>query len=199
MAHEKWLASQEPLTLWIKTYRDVLTRFTPPVTLPAWNLIMLDKPLQFAQVFQINASGGGVPKLPLRSAEVNTLGIVGDDHNNKVNHGGPDKAICLYSLELIRALQVEGHPIFVGSTGENITTAGLDWSLIEAGVRLKIGPSVELEITKYTTPCQTIRDSFRDQNIERMSSKANPGWARAYARVLQPGTIAVGDAIRIVD
>lgn len=159
---------------------------------------MLDKPLQLAQVFQINVSSGGVPKLPLRSAEIDVLGITVDDHNNKVNHGGPDKAICLYSLEMIRALQMEGHPIYPGSTGENITTAGFDWSLVEAGLRLEIGPTVQLEITKYTTPCQTIRESFIDQNIDRMSWKTNPGWARAYARVLRPGTIAIGDEIRIV-
>ena len=159
---------------------------------------MLDNSLEFAQVFQINASSGGVPKLPLRSAEIRLLGITGDDHNNKVNHGGPDKAVCLYSLELIRALQIEGHPIFPGSTGENITIAGLDWSLVIPGLRLRIGQTVELEITKYTTPCRTIRDSFIDENIDRISWQTNPGWARAYARVLQSGLITVGNTIRIV-
>ncbi|MBP9503655.1 MAG: MOSC domain-containing protein [Candidatus Promineofilum sp.] len=159
---------------------------------------MLENPFEFPQVFQINASSGGVPKLPLRAAEINMLGITIDDHNNKVNHGGPDKAICLFSLELIRALQIEGHPIFPGSTGENITIAGLDWSLVIPGLRLQAGQSVELEITKYTTPCRTIRDSFIDQNIDRISWQSNPGWARAYARVLKPGTVIVGDSIRIV-
>lgn len=159
---------------------------------------MLDNSLEFAQVFQINASSGGVPKLPLRSAEISLLGITGDDHNNKVNHGGPDKAVCLYSLELIRALQIEGHPIFPGSTGENITIARLDWSLVIPGLRLRIGQTVELEITKYTTPCRTIRDSFIDENIDRISWQTNPGWARAYAQVLQSGLITVGNIIRIV-
>ena len=159
---------------------------------------MLENPFEFPQVFQLNASSGGVPKLPLRAAEINMLGITIDDHNNKVNHGGPDKAICLFSLELIRALQIEGHPIFPGSTGENITIAGLDWSLVIPGLRLQAGQSVELEITKYTTPCRTIRDSFIDQNIDRISWQSNPGWARAYARVLKPGTVIVGDSIRIV-
>lgn len=158
---------------------------------------MLDNSLEFAQVFQINASRGGVPKLPLRSAEIGSLGITADDHNNKVNHGGPDKAICLFSLELIRALQIEGHPIFPGSTGENITIVGLDWSLVIPGLRLQIGQTVELEITKYTTPCRTIRDSFVDQNIDRISWQIYPGWARAYARVLQSGMVIVGDRIRI--
>lgn len=151
-----------------------------------------------AQIFQINASNGGVPKLPLRSAEVTSLGLRGDAHKDIVHHGGPDKAISLYSLELIRALQMEGHPIFPGSTGENLTLVGLDWSLVEAGLRLAVGDTVLLEITRYATPCQTIRESFREENFNRISWRTNSGWARAYARVLKTGIITVGDSVRIV-
>ncbi|MFN2109684.1 MAG: MOSC domain-containing protein, partial [Anaerolineae bacterium] len=79
-----------------------------------------------AMIFQINISHGGVPKLAVRSAEVTELGLVGDTHNNTKVHGGPTRALCLYSLERILALQAEGHPIFAGSTGENLTLAGLD-------------------------------------------------------------------------
>ena len=57
--------------------------------------------METAWIFQINSSNGGVPKLPVQGAKVTSLGLEGDDHNNKELHGGPDKAICLYSLELI--------------------------------------------------------------------------------------------------
>ncbi len=83
-----------------------------------------------AQIFQINVSPGGVPKLPRRAAEVTALGVRDDGHNDTVHHGGPEKAVSLYALELIRALQVEGHPIFPGSTGENVTLVGLEWELV---------------------------------------------------------------------
>src|ERR1051325_7108870 len=86
---------------------------------------------QPARVFQINASSGGVPKLALSSALVNDLGILSDSHHDTKHHGGPDRAICLYSLEHIIALQQEGHPIFPGSVGENITTFGLELSSLE--------------------------------------------------------------------
>ena len=36
-------------------------------------------------------------------------------------HGGPERALCLFSLERILELQAEGHPIFPGAAGENIT------------------------------------------------------------------------------
>ena len=50
--------------------------------------------------------------------------------------GGPLAALCLYSLEVIQALQAEGHSIFPGSVGENITLSHLDWSRVTPGVRL---------------------------------------------------------------
>ena len=90
---------------------------------------------------------GGVPKRPLRRGEVDVFGLRGDAHNDTVHHGGVEKAISLYSLELILALQAEGHPIYPGSTGENVTIAGLDWSRVVAGARLWLGDGVEIEIT----------------------------------------------------
>lgn len=150
------------------------------------------------QVFQVNSSDGGVPKFPSRSVQVEELGITTDRHNDTVHHGGIEKAISLYSLELIRALQLEGHPIFPGSTGENFTLVGLDWSLVTAGLRLRIGEDVELEVTRFATPCRTIRESFVNEEFNRISWRTNPGWARAYARVLRPGRVVVGDHVRVL-
>lgn len=150
------------------------------------------------RLFQINVSNGGVPKLPLRRSEVSTLGLAEDRHTNPEIHGGPERAICLYSLERILALQAEGHPIFPGSTGENLTLSGLDWDLILPGVRLQVGETLLLEVTRFTTPCQTIIASFSDLNSNRIHAKKYPGWSRAYARVLQPGVVQIGDPVQIV-
>jgi MOSC domain-containing protein YiiM len=149
-----------------------------------------------ARIFQINASNGGVPKRPLRQAEVHKQGLTGDKQNNTKVHGGPDRAVCLYSLERILALQAEGHPIFPGSIGENVTITGLDWDEIVPGVRLRIG-DVILEITRYTTPCNQIEESFADLDSQRISHKKHPGWSRVYARVLQTGTLKIGDSVAL--
>ncbi len=50
---------------------------------------------------RINLSGGGVPKLPVDRAYVGRLGLVGDGHHDTKRHGGPDRAVCLLSVELI--------------------------------------------------------------------------------------------------
>ena len=147
-----------------------------------------------AHIFQINASDGGVPKRPLRRADVNELGITVDKQIHTKVHGGPDRALCLYSLERIQALQMEGHPIYPGSVGENVTITGLDWDLVRPGVRLRLG-EVVIEITSYTVPCNLIEASFADADSSRIAHKKHPGWARVYGRVVQPGTLKISDAV----
>jgi MOSC domain-containing protein YiiM len=150
------------------------------------------------RIFQINASDGGVPKLPLRQAEVSVRGLQGDRQRNLQVHGGPDRALCLYSLECILALQAEGHPIYPGSAGENVTVYGLEWSQVAPGMLLRLGSEVLLEITRYTDPCKNISPSFREEYSGRISQKLHPGWSRVYGRVLQTGQIRVGDKVEVV-
>jgi MOSC domain-containing protein YiiM len=139
-----------------------------------------------------------VPKLPVHEAEVTLLGLVGDRQANTKHHGGPERALCLYALERITALQAEGHPIFPGSTGENLTLAGLDWAQVIPGTRLLIGNEVVVEITKYTLPCAKIAGSFADGTVDRMAQEQHPAWARVYARVLMPGSVQTGDNVYIL-
>jgi MOSC domain-containing protein YiiM len=146
----------------------------------------------FAHVYQINISRGGVPKLPIPQARIGSLGIDGDYHNDQRNHGGPDRAICLYTLEQIQRLQREGHPISPGSTGENITLDGIGLEELTPGTRLLLGEEVELEITSYAAPCTNISDSFNDGNFTRISMQLYPGQSRVYARVLRGGVVSVG-------
>jgi MOSC domain-containing protein YiiM len=148
-----------------------------------------------ARIFQINTSAGGVPKLPRQQSEIHVLGLAGDAHTDE-NHGGVERAVCLYPLESILDLQDEGHPIYPGAMGENLTVAGLDWAAITPGVRLRLGEEALVEVTRYTAPCSNLIPYFLGGDYSRVSEKAHPGWSRVYARVLQPGAIRVGDSIR---
>ena len=57
---------------------------------------------------------GGVPKYRVAETFISVEGVQGDKQRNRKFHGGPQRAVCLYSHELIRALQDEGHPIDCG-------------------------------------------------------------------------------------
>jgi MOSC domain-containing protein YiiM len=147
-------------------------------------------------VHSINISNGGVPKLPRESCYVSANGLQGDRQRDLRYHGGPDRAVCLYSLDLIEALQAEGHSIHPGSIGENLTVEGLDWSRMMPGARVKVG-AVELELTDYAAPCSNIARSFERRQYVRVNQKVNAGWSRLYARVLTEGTVRVGDEVSL--
>ena len=140
----------------------------------------------------INVSAGGVPKRPVPECRISVQGLEGDRQRDLRYHGGLERAVSLFSLERIRALQAEGHPIASGSIGENLTLAGLDWDLVVPGKRLRVGPAL-LEMTRYASPCRNITGSFADGNMNRVSAKLHPGWSRLYARVLEDGVLRVGD------
>jgi MOSC domain-containing protein YiiM len=149
-------------------------------------------------IVQLSISKGGVPKLPVPRAEVGELGIAGDGHDDTANHGGPERALCLFSLERIQAMAAEGHPITPGSTGDNVTISGVDWDAVVPGARLRLGADVLVEVTRYTTPCKTNAASFTEGDFNRMHQNLFPGFSRVYARVLTGGAIQPGDAAELL-
>ncbi len=150
-----------------------------------------------AKIVGLFISKGGVPKLPIETATIKTLGIVGDKQRDLRYHGGTERALCLYSLEVIEMLQAEGHPIAPGTTGENVLMSGLDWSLVKSGVKLKMG-GVVVEVMLPATPCKTIIASFKDGDFMRVHHKKAPDDSRVYVRVLDEGDLHIGDEVSIL-
>ena len=150
------------------------------------------------RIVQLSVSRGGVPKLAVPAARITWLGLDGDAHRDEEHHGGPERAVCLFSLEQLDALRAEGHDVAPGALGENVTTAGLDWTAVMPGARLRLGPDVLIEITRYTTPCFNIRAVFKGGEYSRVSQKRHPGWSRVYARVLEEGLARAGDDVELV-
>lgn len=151
---------------------------------------MSDEPV--GRITGLQRSDGGVPKRPVEVATVHANGMEGDRQRNLRFHGGPDRALCLYSQERIDALAAEGHPIVRGAVGENVTIAGIPWERVQPGARLTLG-EVEVEVTAYTTPCRTIVAAFHDERSTRIAQSQHPGWSRVYVRILREGLLHVGD------
>jgi MOSC domain-containing protein YiiM len=154
------------------------------------------------RIVQINVGSGGVPKHPVLAelpVRVTREGLAGDRQEDRRYHGGPERAVSCFSAEVIARLAAEGHPIAPGTTGENLTIAGLDWAGVQPGVRLILGRRVALEVTSFAAPCRTIRGSFRDADYERISEKRHPGESRVYCRVLHEGELRAGDAVDLED
>lgn len=149
---------------------------------------------QEGRVTQLSRSGGGVPKLPVESVEVDHSGVQGDVQATRVHHGRPWQALCLWSADVIAQLVAEGHPIAAGAAGENVTVGGIDWASLHAGTILDVG-SVRCQLSAPATPCRKNRRWFIGGEIDRMDHDRHPGSSRWYATVLRPGTIATGDRV----
>jgi MOSC domain-containing protein YiiM len=150
-----------------------------------------------ARIASVNVSPGGVPKLPIETAWVGRTGLAGDGHHEpEPSHGGPEQAVCLYSVESIGRVAAEGHTAFPGAFGENLTLQGMELGSFSSGDRLAIGDEgLVIELTKRSEPCQTIAHWFVDRRIARIGSPTHPEDARWYARVLQEGPVHTGDRV----
>lgn len=138
----------------------------------------------------------GIYKLPTpEPVHISSLGIKEDFIASKKHHGGPDQAIYVYgttdydwwSTELSRDL-------YPGTFGENLDITELESSQFNIGDRLLIG-SVILEITAPRIPCGTLAARMEDpQFVKRFRHAERPGF---YCRVLQEGTVEMGNDIKI--
>jgi len=116
------------------------------------------------QVVGLFRSDGGVPKTSIDTADITGRGVGGDRQADRKHHGRPLQALCLWSQEVIGALQEEGHRIGPGLAGENITVAGLEWASLRPGSRLSVG-EVDVLISADAVPCAKNAQWFIDRNF----------------------------------
>jgi MOSC domain-containing protein YiiM/GNAT superfamily N-acetyltransferase len=151
------------------------------------------------RLVQVNVSPGGVPKLPVEVARIGRMGLDADAQNHDHVHGGPHRAVALFACEAIERVRADGHPgVGPGSVGENLTTEGIELSMLPVGTRLAVGPEVVLEISAPANPCDVIRDAFTARKSGRISILLHPADSRMYARVLVEGTVRPGDTIEVL-
>lgn len=139
------------------------------------------------------------------------LGIEGDAHKGiKTQHlyqmkHTPDKPnlrqVHLIHEELFAELARKGIQLSAGQMGENITTSGIDLLSLARHTILKIGNSVELEITGLRNPCRQLNDlhpGLMQAVLEKGSEGAVLRKAGVMSIVSKGGEIKVGDSIEIL-
>lgn len=133
-----------------------------------------------------------MPKLPVECVRVTKDGLIGDWQLNRKYHGGPDRAVCLYSVELYDQFRKEGLDMKWGSVGENFTTRGFDLMALERGGRLRVGECL-IEITNVREPCKSLR-KWHFQLPYLIEERS--GWV---ARVIEEGEVKPGDSIEVLE
>ncbi len=131
--------------------------------------------------------------------EVADLGFVLDTQVDRRYHGGPEQALYAYADEDAAWWARElGRDVPPGLFGENLRVGGVEVSRAEVGERWRLGAgegAVVVEVTAPRTPCMTFQKRLDEPRwIKRFTRAGLPG---AYLRVVTPGTLGAGDAVRV--
>ncbi len=139
----------------------------------------------------------GIWKAPASGrVAVGGVNVDGDDQADRSVHGGLDKAVYAYGLDDYRWWAGElGSELGPGSFGENLTIDGFDVSDALIGEHWQIGDAV-FEVSQPRIPCYKLGIRHADPEFPRRFAAAErPG---AYVRIIQPGSIAAGDAVTVL-
>jgi MOSC domain-containing protein YiiM len=134
----------------------------------------------------------GIRKAPVAEADLGVHGFGGDEQADLNNHGGPDQAVYLYrSEDYAWWAERLGRALEPGTLGENMLVSGLP-ELLRIGDRLEVS-EVLLELTAARIPCNKLAARMGDHGfVKTFRAAERPG---AYARVLRPGRVRVGDTL----
>ena len=115
-------------------------------------------------------------------------GIRGDGQADLKNHGGVDKAICVYPAQHLPYWreQLKREDLGAGAFGENFSVAGLDESSVAIGDRWKIGTAI-FEVSQPRQPCWKLARRWQTKSLTAQAiDTGKTGW---YLRVIQTGTV----------
>ena len=123
-------------------------------------------------------------------------GLVGDPICDLRHHGGTDQAVYAYAREDLDFWEHElQRPLRCGAFGENLTTSEIDLNDSLVGDRWQVGDECMLEVTSPRIPCRTFAGWLAEQRwVRRFTQEGRSG---AYLRVISPGVVRTGDAIRV--
>lgn len=129
----------------------------------------------------------GMRKTPVASALLKQEhGLVGDAHA-----GDWHRQVSLLAMESIEKMQRMGLDVHPGDFAENITTEGIDLTILPVGSRLSLGEA-EVEITQIGKTCHT-RCAIYQQAGDCVMPKEG-----VFARVLREGIVKPGDRVDIL-
>lgn len=138
------------------------------------------------------------------------LGFEGDEQVDLTVHGGRDKAVYAYPIEhygVWRTIREQAtkidEPLPHGFIGENLTLEGVLENRVWIGDVLVVEPSaqsdvppVRLRIDAPRGPCFKFNARMGFAHAAKMMVQS--GFTGFYLEVLQTGTVAAGDSIRII-
>lgn len=118
----------------------------------------------------------------------------GDEQADPRVHGGPDKAVCVYSADhyLWWRHTLKLPEIAPGAFGENFSVFGQTEVDVCIGDRYDVGDA-RVEVSQPRTPCWKLARRWHAPQLpELVLSSGRTGW---YLRVIREGTVSAGQPL----
>ncbi|MED2972087.1 MOSC domain-containing protein [Fictibacillus sp. B-59209] len=126
---------------------------------------------------------------------LSNLQFEGDIQADTVHHGGPDKAVCVYSHNHYAYWEKGlGISLDVPSFGENLTVEGLTEKEVFIGDIFRLGEAL-VQVSQPRQPCFKVAAKLKQPlMIKYIQDTSFSGY---YLRVLEEGTVSPGDKLVI--
>jgi MOSC domain-containing protein YiiM len=133
----------------------------------------------------------GICKKPVSGqVTLRALGFDGDGVADKKNHGGIDKAICVYSLDHYPFWEkILGIKVPAAAFGENLSVSNLKEDDVCIGDIFLLGTAA-VQISQPRQPCKTLAARYGRNDLAKLV--VNSGFTGFYFRVLQEGIVEMG-------
>jgi MOSC domain-containing protein YiiM len=130
--------------------------------------------------------------------QVTQLGITGDGQADMVNHGGIDKAICVYPRAHYPHWQeIIGQELSPAAFGENFTVERITEADVCIGDLWRVGEEVIVQVSQPRQPCWKLARRWQRKTLAlEVQESGKTGW---YFRVLQEGTVRAGMTLTLVE
>jgi len=127
---------------------------------------------------------------------INELGFVDDKQSDNENHGGVDKAVCIYTQKYYEYFKKHYNiDLPECAFGENITILDLDDTQVCIGDKFRFG-KVLLEVSQPRQPCWKISSIMQIKNLTSLLVKdSKTGF---YVRVLEEGSVTKADTLELI-
>jgi len=150
------------------------------------------------EIFHGKSIHTGIGKRPVSgSLHLKSLGFDGDGVADLKNHGGQDKAICVYSLDHYSYWEeLLGTKLNPPAFGENLSVSLLKEDDVCLGDTFQLGTAV-VQISQPRQPCKTLAAVYGRNDLVKLV--VNSGYTGFYLRVLKEGIVEAGTTLVLIE
>jgi MOSC domain-containing protein YiiM len=171
-------------------------KFAKDGTIRSMKIISLNVGLPSAQRYEGRKVITGGTKKPVPRAVLRFENFDGDRQADRVNHGGFEKAVCVYPFDHYPYWSRQlGRDLKPGAFSENLTVLGAIETEVCVGDVFQIGEAT-VQISQPRMPCNKLAGKNGSQMLPKLI--ANVGYTGFYMRVLSEGLVTAGDSFDLV-